>query len=355
LNMGILADGLRIGIIDSGCNSHKYLAGRVLDGYNYVEDNEDTADNIGHGTMVAGAAAGGYGVNQCIGAAPHAEIIPLKFIDFQDGKTVGGEASVAIRALYDAVNKYECKIVNISSGTTENLESFKDAVEYASQKGVTVTASVGNRGNDTILYPAGYDCVIGCGAVGENGKHSSFSQYNSSVFICAPGENLNLLYGTEGYAVSSGTSFSAPYTAGIIADILSVNPELTCEQIMSLLSETAADCGDQGWDEQYGYGVIDCEALINRIMEDKDYFISNIYKCKTDDAYEVRVTQFNIMPEWIFAGYEDGRLIGVGEEKVIVNNRINAVRYKKSGIEKIKYFVWDSFDRMNPIERSGEL
>ncbi len=95
--------GIRVGVIDSGVNPHPDFGSRLLPGHNYIENTknpDDTADTFGHGTRVAGLIAGA-GEHDCIGAAPMAEIVPLKCTD---GQTV--RVSALCRAIYGGIDDY---------------------------------------------------------------------------------------------------------------------------------------------------------------------------------------------------------------------------------------------------------
>ena len=107
---GFLGQGVRIGVLDSGVDPHPNLEGRLLPGRNTIEgaDPDDTADNYGHGTRVAGLIAAS-GENGAIGAAPEAELVPLKCTE---GQVV--PISAICRAIYSGIDDYGCDILNLS-------------------------------------------------------------------------------------------------------------------------------------------------------------------------------------------------------------------------------------------------
>ena len=247
-----LGQNVRVGIVDSGINPHEDIAGHLLEGCSYIEgDNPDnTVDNYGHGTYVAGLVSG-YGKNGYIGVAPEADIIPLKITD---GK--GVTVSAVCRAIYGGINDYNCDILNLSLGINTESKSLKEAVEYAWKKEVVIVSAVGNNGNTAKLYPAAYDTVIGVGAVDSGGTWFYHSNYNDSVFVTAPGVNVKTVGKYGGYELRSGTSFSAPYVTAAAAVMLSIDDTLTPSDIMEILAVTAADKGDRGYDEYYGAGIL---------------------------------------------------------------------------------------------------
>ena len=254
-----LGQGIRVGILDSGVNPHPDLDGRLLTGHNFIPDAadpEDTADPFGHGTRIAGlvAAAGDGGY---IGTAPGAEIVPLKVTD---GKTA--KVSAICEAIYAAIDDYGCRVLNLSLGVQTDFDSLREAVDYAEAKNVVIVSAVGNDGNSTVYYPAGYDTVIGVGAVDRNGDRYDHSNYNSSVFLTAPGVEVRSTSHEGGYLTSTGTSFAVPQAAGAAAVLLGMDGNLTPGQIRDLLAGNAADRGAEGCDEYYGHGILNLAGCV---------------------------------------------------------------------------------------------
>ncbi len=257
---GYLGQGVRVAVIDSGVNAGTFLDHCLQSGHNYMEgaDEDDTADKYGHGTLVAGLIAGS-GDDGYVGAAPEADIVPLKITD---GKSV--MTSTVCSAIYSAVDDYGCNVINLSVGINSDSTLLAEAIGYAEEKGVTVVAAAGNNGTAALYYPAAYDTVIGVGSVDRNGEWYYRSNYNSSVFLTAPGVNVKTAGNLGGYVTSTGTSFSTPYAAAAAAVLLSVDGELTPADIREILAETAVDKGDAGRDDKYGYGLLDIAAGVIR-------------------------------------------------------------------------------------------
>nr|WP_326183595.1 S8 family serine peptidase [uncultured Oscillibacter sp.] len=265
---------VRVGVVDSGVyTAHEDLAGtRLLAGTNYcaeagTDGRSDVSDSVGHGTFITGilAAAAGNGTGVA-GMAPRAEIVPLKCFTAKTGRL-----SQIVAAIYGGVDDYQCKILNLSLGTSLDAagQTLADAVAYAEARGVWLVAAVGNNsggstGSDPVRYPAGYDTVIGVGAVDRQKAISYFSYQNGSVFAVAPGEGLyGLGIASEtAYVTGQGTSYAAPMVSAAAALALSVRPELTRAEFMALLRDTAEDLGEPGYDTVYGYGLLDVGALL---------------------------------------------------------------------------------------------
>ena len=100
------------------------------------------------------------------------------------------------------------------------------------------------------------DDVIVVGATTSIDTKSSFSSFGHSVDVLAPGSGIYTTQQNSGYGASSGTSFAAPLTAGLIAMIWAKNPTLTPDEVELVLKESCDDLGPSGVDEEYAYGRI---------------------------------------------------------------------------------------------------
>ena len=266
-----LGQGVRVGVIDSGVNPHDDLKDRLLEGQNYMNETSedetkvnDTSDDYGHGTRVAGliAAAGNDGY---IGAAPGAEIVPLKCTD---GKNV--KISVICKAIYGGIDNYGCDVLNLSLGVRTEYQSLKDAVDYAAQKGVVLVAATGNTGKSEVYYPAGYDTVIGVGSIDSKGSLYYHSNHNSSIFLTAPGVDVRSTNKNGGYVLSTGCSFAVPQVSAAAAVMLGIDHTLEPDEIMEILSDTAVDRGVNGYDEDYGYGILNIGGCVGALTDSED-------------------------------------------------------------------------------------
>ena len=350
-DIGVYGSGVRVGIIDSGCNPHMALRSNLCDGASFVDESEDTNDNIGHGTAVSGIVAAEYGFDKCIGAAHKTEIVPLKFIDCDSsGNTLGGTTKRLASAIVAAVNDFHCDVINMSCGTI-NSNTLKLAVDYAVSKGAIIVAAVGNNGSGQYNYPAAYDNVIGVGSVSNSKEHSYFSNMNDSVFVMAPGENVNILYGTNAENTNSGTSFSTPCVSGIIADMCEIYPKLTADEAMDIIAKTSEDLGDDGYDETFGYGLIRADRIVEYMLRDCECFVSQIDLCKEDNFNEVRIRLKNSLqyPDCVLAEYEDGVLCHLSMDMQYVSDNIIMLRIEKNEDRQYKYFVWNSVEDMIPL------
>jgi hypothetical protein len=215
-----------VAVIDSGvCLNHPDLQGRIVAGYDFVDNDNDPSDVFGHGCGVAGVIAAnsnnGIGI---AGVAPNAQIMPLRVLDAQG---LGNYSNIASAIIYAADNG--ANIINLSLAGSNNSSILEQAVAYAIARGVVVIAAAGNFNSPNTFYPAAYPSVIAVGSVDVNLQRSSFSNYGTFVDIYAPGRDILTTSLNGDYAFNSGTSFAAPIVAGITAMTESFNAPLNTQ------------------------------------------------------------------------------------------------------------------------------
>lgn len=263
---GYDGQGIRVAVIDSGANSmHEDFEGADFErGSNMLDGSHDVTDLSGHGTFVSGLLAAT--ANNLIGIAGLCDritIVPIKCF----GEGIETSASYIINAVYEAIDIYDCDVINLSLGMEEDLASMRQAMDYAEENGVIVVSAVGNDGNQVLNYPAAYNNVVGVGSVDAEGKVASFSQKNSSVYVTAPGAKLvGLGYESEdSYVSGGGTSYSTPFAAAAAVFLKELNPKAGVKDFMAVLRSSVKDAGAAGYDTSYGYGVLDLDAFVREM------------------------------------------------------------------------------------------
>lgn len=213
-----------------------------------------------HGTMVAGvaAASGNNGVG-IAGVNWKTKILPIQALD----DTGYGDTVSVGQSIYYAITQHP-DIISISLGTSTDDPYVRQAVEAATAAGILVVASSGNNGCNCISYPAHYPEVVAVGATDSTGTTASFSSWGSDLDITAPGVNINTstwrsTNQTSAYATGvSGTSFAAPYVAGLAALIKSQDPAMKPLHLIAALTETVSkstNMTSQPQDGHYGFGI----------------------------------------------------------------------------------------------------
>lgn len=253
-------DTVRIAFIDSGISTKHIDSASIAEGYNYVFEKNNTQDRLGHGTMTAGIVLGSEELG-LDGLCPSAILVPLVCSDaYRSGVTKSKGVAGVVAAIYDAVDKYDCQIINISLGFTKDYPELKKAVKYATDHGVIITAAVGNSGsskNPPTYYPAAYDCVIAVGS--SDGDERAYFSQTGYVDILAPGVRLETA-SNKGRAESvyaTGTSYSCAYVTGVLAALMKDNPDLNADEISELLFDSATDIGVKGFDKESGWGIVE--------------------------------------------------------------------------------------------------
>lgn len=285
---GYRGQGVTIALVDDGINaSHPALqntlwtnadevAGNGIDddrngyvddaqGWNFVDNNSNVqprSSDPSHGTFIAGLIAGQpfsgsivpAGAQQKIlGVAPDAKLMAVKVMsDLTQNRS--DRLAQGIRYAVDN----GAQIVNLSLGFGDGASAFsapepavESALQYARQRGVLVVMAAGNERQQGAIRPsepalgAARDLGIAVGAIDRSGTLAAFSNPAGSQsidYVTAPGADIFSTYSSsqqQSYSFSSGTSFAAPFVAGIAALMLSANPTLTPTQIEVILTETA--------------------------------------------------------------------------------------------------------------------
>lgn len=266
---GNTGQGAKIAVIDSGlATNHSDIDySRVITGYNYIDNNTDTSDSISHGTMVTGIIAAtrnnGIGI---AGLLNGVSVIPLKITNSADQIPL----NYVLKAIDDAVNEYDADVINMSLGTSSVSISLEESINSAVDNNVIVVAAAGNdaQNGNPVYYPAAYPNVVSVGSVGTNGTISADSTHNSGVTVTAPGESIFSTH-PNGIAYGSGTSFAAPFVSAMAAAAKSQwGSASTPANFQSLLQSTVTDAGASGYDEYYGYGIINLQTLATALKYD---------------------------------------------------------------------------------------
>ena len=223
---------ITVAVIDSGiCSEHPDLVGKILAGYDFVDNDRNPQDEFGHGCAIAGIIAANHNNNIGItGIAPNTYIMPLRVLNNQG---LGSYSDVAEAIIYAANNNAD--IINLSLGGSHNSAVLQDAVAYAHSKGVVLVGAAGNSGQPTTMYPAAYPQVWAIGALDTNLNRSGFSNYGSAIVAFAPGQDILTTTPGGSYQQMSGTSMAAPHIAGVVALYMGIGEAISPAQIQESL------------------------------------------------------------------------------------------------------------------------
>lgn len=348
--METYGNDIKIAVIDSGCFHHDDLKANLLEGKNYFDGSTDTSDIDGHGTHVSGIIAAENNDFGIIGVAPKAKIVPLKCFENNNASF-----DIIAEAIYDAVDLFDCQIINMSFGTSINSRTIKEAINYAHKNGLILVAAVGNYGTSTIYYPAGYEEVIGVGSVGSDKEKSEFSQSNKSVTVVAPGEMVKSTSNTNDYEYKQGTSQSAPLVSGMAAILVSMDDNISNEDFKRILIEFSDDIGQEGYDTVFGYGILNGVNYIDFIQKNIKYYVSPINQ-STNGSYVYIKNNTNEPLEAIsiFACYENYRMKNCKISNLTLMPTKEIILHCEYEDYSTSHFLWESVNNIKPLTSKKE-
>ena len=228
--------GVEVYIVDTGVfASHTDFSGRLRSGFSAINDGRGSNDCNGHGTHVAGTAAGtSYGV------AKAASIIPVRVLDCAGSGTNTG----VIAGLDWIIANHTAGVPAVANMSLGGGASFAldTAVQNAINDGVVMAVAAGNSNTDACnSSPARAANAITVGATERTDVRASYSNFGSCLDIFAPGTSITSAWINSTTAINtiSGTSMASPHVAGVVAALLSANPTLSPADIASILRSSA--------------------------------------------------------------------------------------------------------------------
>jgi serine protease AprX len=312
---GYTGKGVGICVIDSGIYPHVDFGDRITKFVDMHEGKEYPYDPYGHGTYVAGIAAGSGISSDGLyrGIAPGAELIGVRI-------TTVAEAIKAIQWATENKDEYNIKVMNLSLGDYP-IKSYKDdpwsqAAEKAWDAGIVVVAASGNEGPDpgSISTPGINPKIITVGYIDDKNtpkleddeipdntsRGPTFPDDLEKPDLVAPGvgihgpippdsemERLAKLAGIgiydtdnssnktnkneyESYLASTGSSAATPMVAGTAAVLLEANPDLTPDEIKEIMTSTAINYIRNATPYDQGKGLLDPPASLEEALNLKD-------------------------------------------------------------------------------------
>lgn len=226
--------GVRIYIVDTGIHStHTDLTGRVVAGYSAFTGG--TEDCNGHGTHVAGTAAG-----TTYGIAKKATVVPVRVLDCNGG---GTSTSFFNGVNWILANKgTDPGVVNMSLAFSSVSATVNASIRNLHNSGLATVVAAGNSNRNACNYsPSSEPLAITVGSTTNSDARSSFSNFGSCLDIFAPGSNITSAWHTSNTAITtiSGTSMASPHVAGAAALLLGSDNRLSSAGVWSTLQANA--------------------------------------------------------------------------------------------------------------------
>ncbi|QFY12635.1 S8 family serine peptidase [Nonomuraea phyllanthi] len=274
--------GVTVAVLDSGVDpGHRDLAGSVRVGKDFTDgaNPPGVAPSRLHGTYMASLIAGhGHGKGGklgIIGVAPEADVLSVRVIlddeepGFWEFNSAERFENVVARGIRYAVDE-GADVINMSISKELATREERAAIRYAISKGVVLVAAAGNDGDRKIAgdfapysYPAAFPGVVSVGATDRRLRRATFSNWNSSVLVAAPGVDIMGAGPGDEYWVGRGTSQATALVSGIAALIKARYPHLSPALVARAMSEGATDRPPGGYDTGTGFGIVNAAKALS--------------------------------------------------------------------------------------------
>ncbi len=269
-----------IAIVDQGVDyNHPDLVAQFgsYKGYDFTNDSTDGIPGPDpdpmpsdpyeiHGTHVAGIVSATMDNNEGIAGVGNFTLFSYRVLD----QTGEGDQITVSDGIVEAGKNPDVHIINLSLGSSQSSLLVKEAIDTALKYGKIIVAAAGNS-NNLVDFPAAYDSVIAVGAWDTLSDRASFSDYGDELDVMAPGVFvLSTIphFNPQGqYAFLDGTSMAAPFISGVIGLMLTLNPNLTHNDIMDIFCQTSVDFGEFGKDRFYGCGLVNVHEALKRVSQ----------------------------------------------------------------------------------------
>jgi hypothetical protein len=301
---------LIVAVLDSGIDvDHPDLKGRLTSvRWNFLDGNINVADDMGHGTHVAGVIAANKNSMGIVGAAdPRIKIMPIKVLSAQvSGFVYKGKliTDIIADAMIFAIQN-GAQVINLSLGWPKLIDTAKvrSAFQMAEDKNVLVVAAAGNNNKDLPTFPCAYESVVCVGSIDNRGLLSDFSNHGSKVDVVAPGEYIvstfpqvleSRVLRIKNYEVKRGSSQAAPFVTASLATLKLFNPDLGNDRARALLFLNSRALIEDN-KHFVKFGMLDMKAMLNAAASPSDKsFLTPMLKNVTEIRFKKGENKFTI-------------------------------------------------------------
>ncbi len=266
---GITGRGINVAVLDTGIASHSDLV--IRGGVSFIPGVVSYNDGHSHGTHCAGIIGARNNFFGVVGVAPACNLYAVKVL----ADNGSGSSSWIISGMEWCIQN-NIQVASMSlGGLGAPSVAYANAIKRCQDAGVTVVVASGNSFGsafpwvnapaNSIMAGSSNASPIAVGAVDRNCIIGTFSsrggQTNNwnQVKVVAPGVNINSTVLGGAYATKTGTSMATPHVAGQVALIKQRFPSASVAFIKSKIFSTSTDLGQAGYDNTYGYGLINCD------------------------------------------------------------------------------------------------
>ena len=245
--------GVALAVIDSGVHGeHPSLLGKETTHFSAFPSVDPLDLNTDHGTAIASIIAAQNGMK---GIAGEVDLMSAQVFRYSEQGHMVADSFDLVRGIDWAVSN-GARVLNLSfAGARDKL--LEEALSKAEEQGVVLVAASGNEGAEApAAYPAAYASTIAVTATDQDDALYSFANRGTHVELAAPGVDVLVAAGADGFGLQTGTSMATAYISGAIALMLEKNPELSLDDIKQRLASSALDLGEEGRDPIYGHGLV---------------------------------------------------------------------------------------------------
>jgi thermitase len=249
-----------IAVLDTGVDgAHADLSSKLISGWNVYDNNSDTRDVNGHGTLVAGVAAASS--NNGMGVASVAWSCRIMPVRISDTNGFASFSSMASGLAWAA--DHGARVANLSYRASAS-STVGAAAQYFLSRGGVVAVAAGNEG----VFDSSPDnpYLLTVGGTDSNDLLYAWSNTGNNLDLVAPGSAYTTVKG-GGYSAASGTSIAAPIVAGLAALVVSANPNLTGDEVQTILKQSTDELGAPGWDSSFGWGRVNATRALETASE----------------------------------------------------------------------------------------
>ena len=278
---------IKVALIDYGVETtHPGLRENICGNYNCTPN--DLTEDGDHGTNSAGVICATDN-DTMVGVAPLCQLSNIKILYYEK---ICNQDSCYKKKKYD-VNWYkkinsehllkDIRIINCSWGSKNNVPEEENFLDSLYKNNHIIIVASGNYGNaigqpsKNVRFPANLSSTLSVGAIDEDGcrlgdsniysNNKIYSCYGEELDVVAPGMDILTTTLNGGYTRCTGTSLACPHVAGIAALMLSVNPDLTSEEVYSIIKSTCTKLPNYEfkkdathiygtWNNKVGYGLV---------------------------------------------------------------------------------------------------
>ncbi|MCV0394704.1 MAG: S8 family serine peptidase [Rhizobiaceae bacterium] len=251
---------VRIGMIDTGINpDHEVFSGTALE-VKRIGDEEDPQSGRQHGTAVAALLVGASS-SRTPGLLGEAGLFAVDAF-FRAGRDSDRAEAFHLIVAIDHLLSQQVSVINMSLAGEANDVLRRAIGQAVADHNTVLVAAVGNEGpRAKPVYPAAYPGVLAVTAVDRRQRVYRRAVQGEHVDIAAPGVEIWTAASIRGARPKTGTSFAAPYVTAAVALMKATDPEIRLDDIKRKLFAAAADIGEPGRDNVFGWGLMNASEI----------------------------------------------------------------------------------------------